>query len=66
MAFKASNMNQSRKRMRSDDADYGVQMKYFVSQQIIEKNDKNLMNGIYGNFNAKKYFENQLNNCSLI
>lgn len=44
-------MNQSRKRRRYDDDNYsGVQMKYFVNQQLMEKSDKTLLNQVFGKF----------------
>lgn len=41
-------MNVSRKRVRSEDNDNGVQLKYFVNQQMVERCDQNLMKGVYG------------------
>lgn len=46
-------MNESRKRRRPDEDDYAIQSKYFVTSQLVEKCDKDLMNGIYGLFWSK-------------
>lgn len=41
-------MTESRKRIRSDEDDYGLQTKFFVNQQMVEKSDKQLMQKVYG------------------
>lgn len=40
-------ISESRKRRRTDDDESGVQMKYYVNQQLVDKTDKNLMQGVY-------------------
>jgi hypothetical protein len=46
-------MTESRKRIHSDESDFGLQTNYFVNQQMVEKSDKQLMQKVYGeNFNV--------------
>lgn len=44
-------MTEGRKRVRSDEDSYGLQSKYFVNQQLVEKSDKMLMQKVYGKRN---------------
>lgn len=41
-------MSGSRKRRRSDEGDFGLQTKYFVNQQLIDKSNKERMEKVYG------------------
>lgn len=40
-------MAETRKRKRTEEDDCGIQMKYYVNQQLIEQNDPELMSGVY-------------------
>lgn len=40
-------MNENRKRRRLDDDEYGVQVKYYVNKQMVEKSDKDKMKSVY-------------------
>jgi hypothetical protein len=44
-------MNNSRKRLRSDENEFGHQLKYFVNQKLVEKSDEKTMQKIYGKHN---------------
>lgn len=50
-------MNESRKRMRSAEDDYGIQTKFFVNEQLIEKSDPKLMKVVYGKFEIRFQLE---------
>jgi hypothetical protein len=39
---------ESRKRLRSQETDGMQQRKFFINQRIVEKNDKDLMQKVYG------------------
>jgi hypothetical protein len=41
-------MTESRKRIRSGDDEFGLQTKYFVNQQLVDKNSANRMKIVYG------------------
>lgn len=41
-------MTENRKRTRSSEDFVGLQTKYFVNQQLVEKSDKMLMQKVYG------------------
>lgn len=41
-------MEIGRKRLRSQENDGMQQRKFFINQRIVEKNDKNLMQKVYG------------------
>lgn len=43
-------MDKSRKRLRSQENDGMQQRKFFINQRIVDKNDKNLMQKVYGKF----------------
>lgn len=45
-------MTESRKRVRSEEDDFGMQKKYFVNQQLLEKNSDQLMKIVYGKIGA--------------
>lgn len=40
-------MNENGKRLRSDGDDGGVQMKYFVNQQLVDRHSEDLMKKVY-------------------
>ena len=41
-------MNDSRKRVRSEDDNFGLQSKYFVSQKLLDLNSDQKMEEVYG------------------
>lgn len=50
-------MTESRKRVHSDEENFGLQSKCFVSQQMVEKSDKKLMQKVYGELQIVNNFE---------
>lgn len=55
-------MNQTRKRLRSDEANYGLQSKLFVNQKIMDQSDENLMKNVYGEWNLHIFERNSITN----
>lgn len=46
-------MNQTRKRLRSEEETFSLQTKYFVNQKLVDESDGKLMKNVYGkNFNS--------------
>lgn len=47
-------MNQTRKRLRSEDENFALQTKYFVNQKLVNESNGKLMSEVYGEKIAQK------------
>jgi hypothetical protein len=53
-------MEAGRKRIRSQESDHVQQRKRFISEKIVEQNDKSVMEKIYGKKNERQKLLNLL------